>query len=92
MKFSTREDIEAPIAYVFDRVADFPAYERRALRQGAEVSCRTDGAAQVGTVWDVEFTLSRPPAPDCGGTDRAGTACRHGGDQHVRRAGSSDRS
>ena len=61
MKFSTREDIEAPIAYVFDRVADFPTYERRALRQGAEVSCRTDGAAQVGTVWDVEFTFRGRP-------------------------------
>ena len=57
MKFSTREDIEAPSAYVFERVADFQAYERRALRQGAEVACRTGGPAQVGTVWDVRFSF-----------------------------------
>ena len=57
MKFSTREDIEAPIDFVFDRVSDFDAYERRALRQGAEVSRRSDGPAGVGTIWDVAFTF-----------------------------------
>lgn len=55
MKFSTREDIEAPIDYVFDRVTDFAAFERRALRQGAEVNRRDDGEIGVGTVWDVAF-------------------------------------
>jgi hypothetical protein len=55
MKFSTREDIEAPIGFVFAQLSDFDAYERRALRQGAEVSRRTGGAAVVGTIWDIAF-------------------------------------
>ncbi|MEL7178323.1 MAG: SRPBCC family protein [Pseudomonadota bacterium] len=55
MKFSTREDIEAPIGYVYKRVSDFPSFERRALRQGIDVSCRTQGAATVGTIWDIGF-------------------------------------
>ena len=55
MKLSTREDIEAPIDFVFGRVTDFAAFERRALRQGAHVSRNTDGVPQVGTVWDVGF-------------------------------------
>lgn len=55
MKLSTREDIEAPIAYVYGRIRDFPSFERRALRQGAQVHCRSAGAAQVGTIWDISF-------------------------------------
>lgn len=55
MKFSTREDIEAPIAYVFDRVSDFTAFERRALRQGAEVSRRAHGPYHTGDTWDIAF-------------------------------------
>ena len=57
MKFSTREDIEAPAEFVFDRVTDFDAYERRALRQGADVSRRNDGPIGVGSIWDVVFTF-----------------------------------
>lgn len=55
MKFSTREDIEAPIAYVFDRVSDFDAFEKRAKRQGADVHRLQDGAPKVGMAWDVAF-------------------------------------
>ncbi|EBA13200.1 SRPBCC family protein [Roseobacter sp. CCS2] len=55
MKFSTREDIEAPIGYVYQRVSDFASFERRALRQGIDVSCRAEGEAAVGTVWDIAF-------------------------------------
>lgn len=57
MKLSTREDIEAPIGYVYKRVSDFAAFERRALRQGVEVSCRSDGTPQVGTKWDIAFSF-----------------------------------
>ncbi len=57
MKLSTREDIEAPVDFVYDRVTDFAAYERRALRQGAEVSCRSSGPPAVGTIWDVSFSF-----------------------------------
>ncbi|PJI85178.1 hypothetical protein BC777_3176 [Yoonia maricola] len=55
MKLSTREDIEAPISYVYNRVSDFAAFERRALRQGVEVRCGTEGAAALGTTWDIAF-------------------------------------
>jgi len=37
MKFSTREDVEAPVDYVFGQVSDFGAFERQALRRGADV-------------------------------------------------------
>lgn len=55
MKFSTREDIEAPIGYVYGRISDFAGFERRALRQGMQVNRRSDGTVQIGTVWDIAF-------------------------------------
>ncbi len=58
MKFSTREDIEAPIEFVFDQVSDFATLERSVLRRGAEVQ-RVDGMAQngPGMMWDTAFDL-----------------------------------
>jgi hypothetical protein len=58
MKFSTREDIEAPIRDVFEMLSDFSVYERAAMRRGAEVR-RTDRLAQpgVGATWQVQFKL-----------------------------------
>lgn len=55
MKLSTREDIEAPIAYVFQRVSDFERFERRAMRQGADVSRRAEGLVEIGMIWDIAF-------------------------------------
>lgn len=55
MKLSTREDIEAPISYVYGRVSDFAGFERRALRQGIAVTRRSDAAPEVGTIWDIAF-------------------------------------
>ena len=57
MKFSTREDIEAPVDYVFGQVSDFAGFERRALRHGANVRRLGDGPFAVGTEWDVSFKL-----------------------------------
>lgn len=56
MKFSTREDIEAPIDHVYGRVTDFGGFERQALRRGGEIR-RLDNAPspQVGSAWDVSF-------------------------------------
>ncbi|MGB8813534.1 MAG: SRPBCC family protein [Paracoccaceae bacterium] len=57
MKLSTREDIEAPLASVFDAFADVEGWERAAMRRGAEVA-RTDkmpGMA-VGMGWLVAFS------------------------------------
>lgn len=56
MKFSSREDIEAPIDYVYARATDFAGFERQALRRGAEVKrLDGDGLYDVGSKWDVAF-------------------------------------
>lgn len=58
MKFNAREDIEAPIDFVFEHVTNFQAFERSALRRGAEVQ-RVDTLSSpgVGMKWDVAFEL-----------------------------------
>ena len=56
MKFSTREDVSAPIEYVFQCVTDFSAFERSALRRGADIqrkdNLKTPG---VGVAWRISF-------------------------------------
>lgn len=37
MKMATREDISAPIEAVFEHLSDFEAFERAAMRRGADV-------------------------------------------------------
>ncbi|TGD44745.1 SRPBCC family protein [Pseudotabrizicola sediminis] len=56
MHFSSRTDIEAPIDFVYAALSDFEAWERAAMRRGAEVH-RTDKlrAAGVGMGWHVGF-------------------------------------
>ncbi|MCB2130361.1 MAG: SRPBCC family protein [Rhodobacteraceae bacterium] len=58
MKFSTKEDIEAPAEVVFDALSDFPRFERAAMRRGAEVT-RIDrlAGADAGLSWSVRFPL-----------------------------------
>lgn len=58
MKFSSHEDIEAPIDFVFDAVTDFSGFERMALRRGAQLR-RLDTLAQPGPgmSWDVIFAF-----------------------------------
>ncbi|MFZ3580619.1 SRPBCC family protein [Loktanella sp. DJP18] len=58
MKFSSREDIEAPIEKVYARVTDFAGFERQMLRRGADVR-RVDPGQPVkaGSAWDVAFTF-----------------------------------
>lgn len=55
MKFSTREDIEVPIAYAFGQVSDFASFERRAMRQGADIVRWDTGPVCAGTAWDIAF-------------------------------------
>ncbi|MEL6839364.1 MAG: SRPBCC family protein [Pseudomonadota bacterium] len=55
MKFSTREDIEAPIAFVFEHFSDFDVFEKRAMRHGAQVNRLGDDRRRTGTAWDVAF-------------------------------------
>ena len=56
MELKTRDDIEAPIAFVFAQVTDFLAFERQALRRGASVR-RTDDLEQPGPgmAWEAAF-------------------------------------
>ena len=56
MKFSTKQDIETPAAYVFTALTDFEAWERAAMRRGADVA-RTDKMRQAGAgmSWHVAF-------------------------------------
>ncbi|MEM9854081.1 MAG: SRPBCC family protein [Pseudomonadota bacterium] len=58
MKLSTREDVNVPIEAVFASVTDFDAFERRALRRGAEIS-RTDPASGpgLGSAWEASFSF-----------------------------------
>ena len=58
MKFSTKEDIEAPIDAVFEMLCDFETFERAAMRRGAEVQ-RTDtkSVPGVGMAWRAAFNL-----------------------------------
>lgn len=58
MQFKTHQDLQVPVAYVYQRVTNFEAYERQALRQGAHVA-RVDGNGPVGvgSSWDVAFTF-----------------------------------
>lgn len=56
MKFSSYEDIEAPIAFVFDAVTDIAGFERAALRRGVDLK-RLDALTVPGPgmSWDVAF-------------------------------------
>jgi hypothetical protein len=54
MKLSSFKDIEAPIDWLFAQVADFPAYERQAMRRGADVK-RTDPRPGLGAAWEAQF-------------------------------------
>jgi carbon monoxide dehydrogenase subunit G len=58
MKLNSKQDIEAPIAEVWQALSDFPAWERAAMRRGAEVS-RTDGLTRTapGMAWAARFRL-----------------------------------
>ena len=62
MKFTLREDIEAPLNTVFEMVTDFDRYERMAMRRGIEVR-RIGGHMGVvpGTRWEAEIRLRGKP-------------------------------
>lgn len=56
MKFSTREDIDAPIERVFEAVSDFDAFERRMLRRGVDITRdESTDLSEVGARWRAKF-------------------------------------
>lgn len=58
MQFTTKEDIEAPIAFVWQQATDFAAFERQALRRGADVTRRdSQSRVGVGSGWDIKFVF-----------------------------------
>ena len=56
MKFSTREDIDAPVETVFEAVTDFDGFERQILRRGIDLtrdeSCPPD---VTGARWNARI-------------------------------------
>lgn len=56
MKFSVKQDVEVPIAFAFAHLSDFDAWERSAMRRGAEVA-RTDQLRKpaAGMAWATSF-------------------------------------
>jgi len=56
MKFSTREDAQAPAEYVFDALSDFERFERLLLQRGTDVQ-RLDTLSDKapGMQWNVGF-------------------------------------
>lgn len=58
MQFTSKTDIEAPLAVVFASLTDFEAWERAALRRGADVS-RTDTMRipGPGITWATRFAF-----------------------------------
>ena len=58
MRFSAKEDIDAPIADVFDMLSDMERYEQSAQRRGARVRRTSDPSVTgLGMTWDMEFDL-----------------------------------
>lgn len=58
MDFKTREDIEAPIDFVFGQVTDFVAFERSIMRRGGDVERISDSSEPaLGMAWQVQFML-----------------------------------
>jgi carbon monoxide dehydrogenase subunit G len=58
MKFSSKEDIEAPLDQVFAVLSDFEIFERAAIRRGAEVHRRDDMTAPgAGMRWEASFMM-----------------------------------
>lgn len=58
MKFSTREDVEIPIDVAFEMLCDFDAFERAAMRRGADIQ-RKDALDEpgVGMQWQAKFEI-----------------------------------
>ena len=55
MKFSTREDIEAPLGFVFERLTDFEGLERQVMRRGLEITRKNPELGNSkGAKWELK--------------------------------------
>ncbi|EBA15910.1 hypothetical protein RSK20926_04842 [Roseobacter sp. SK209-2-6] len=62
MEFSSKEDLDAPIADVFAAISDFGSFERSAIRRGIEVQSQDHPQTpEVGQFWDVRFDFRGKP-------------------------------
>lgn len=62
MKFTAKEDIDAPIDAVFAMLTDFDAMERAAMRRGIDVQRKAPtAAAVVGLSWKLGFSFRGKP-------------------------------
>lgn len=62
MKFSTREDVSAPVEQVFAALCDVTRFERAALRRGARLRRLDDLPAPApGMAWDMAFRFRGKP-------------------------------
>lgn len=56
MKFSTRQDIDAPVEHVFARATDFARFERLVRRRGVKLTRVSDGdVSGQGLCWQARF-------------------------------------
>lgn len=57
MRFTTKQDIEAPLDFVYRTMTDFESWERSAMRRGVEVE-RTDKLSRPGPgmTWASRFS------------------------------------
>ncbi len=58
MQFSSVQDVNAPLDFVFQKLSDFESYESYALRTGADVD-REDSLVEkaTGMTWNVSGDL-----------------------------------
>jgi hypothetical protein len=58
MKFSSKEDIEVPVADVFAMLSEFEGFERSAIRRGIEVErVAKDDVPAIGMAWNTRFQM-----------------------------------
>lgn len=62
MRLVAKKDVEAPAEFVFSQLTDFDAWERAAMRRGADVE-RSARPAQPGpgTTWQAQFDYRGKP-------------------------------
>ncbi|GAA6195713.1 SRPBCC family protein [Pseudophaeobacter sp.] len=62
MELTSKEDVDTPLAEVFEAISDFASFERSAIRRGIEVQRLSDDPTpQVGMAWDIQTEFRGKP-------------------------------